>query len=370
MDFAFSDEQEELRTVVRGFLDDRSPETEVRRLMETPEGRDPAVWAGLAEIGLLGLNIPEEYGGVGAGLVEVGVVLEEAGRALLVAPYFSTVVLGATTLLAVDDDAAAKLYLPAIAEGRLTATLALTEDDGSPDPEAVQLTATAAGDTWTLTGTKNYVLDGATADLLLVVGRTPSGLSLFAVDGDAAGLARTALDTMDLTRKQARLTFDGVAGRLLGAEGAAGPVLSHVLDVAAVALAAEQVGGAARSLDMAVEYAKVRHQFGRAIGSFQAVKHMCADMLLQVESARSAAYYGLWAGAAGADDLPATASLAKAYCSDAYVDVTAKNIQVHGGIGFTWEYPAHLYFKRARSSAVFLGDATYHREKLAQRIGI
>jgi alkylation response protein AidB-like acyl-CoA dehydrogenase len=195
-------------------------------------------------------------------------------------------------------------------------------------------------------------------------------VSLFAVDGDAAGLTRTALSTMDQTRKQAKLEFDGVTGTLIGTEGEGWAVLSTVLDLAAVALAAEQVGGAQKCLDMSVEYAKVRVQFGRPIGSFQAIKHKCADMLLEVESAKSAAYYAGWCASEMNDELPSVASLAKAYCSDAYFHAAAENIQIHGGIGFTWEHPAHLYFKRAKSSELLFGDPTYHRELLAQRIGI
>jgi alkylation response protein AidB-like acyl-CoA dehydrogenase len=214
------------------------------------------------------------------------------------------------------------------------------------------------------------VIDGHTADLIMVVARTPAGLSMFAVDGTAEGLTRTALATMDQTRKQARLEFAAVPGRLIGTDGAAGPVVTRILDLAAVALAAEQVGGAQRCLDMAVEYAKSRIQFGRPIGSFQAIKHKCADMLLEVESAKSAAYYAGWAAAEDSDELPVVASLAKSYCSEAYFHAAAENIQIHGGIGFTWEHDAHLYFKRAKSSELLLGDPSYHRELLAQRIGI
>jgi alkylation response protein AidB-like acyl-CoA dehydrogenase len=193
---------------------------------------------------------------------------------------------------------------------------------------------------------------------------------LFTVAGDAEGLTRTPLATMDQTRKQARLEFGGTPAKLLGTEGEGWPVLSRVLDLAAVALAAEQVGGAQKCLEMSVDYAKVRVQFGRPIGSFQAIKHKCADMLLEVESAKSAAYYAGWAAAELNEELPTVASLAKAYCSDAYFHAAAENIQIHGGIGFTWEHDAHLYFKRAKSSQLLLGDPTYHRELLAQRIGI
>src|SRR5207302_423435 len=213
-------------------------------------------------------------------------------------------------------------------------------------------------------------IDGHNANLIVVAARTGSGVSLFAVEGDASGLTRTPLSTMDQTRKQAKLEFANTPARLIGNEGQAWTGLNKTLDLAAVALAAEQVGGGQKVLDMSVEYAKVRVQFGRPIGSFQAIKHKCADMLLEVESAKSAAYYAGWAAAEDNDELPVVASLAKAYCSDAYFHAAAENIQIHGGIGFTWEHPAHLYFKRAKSSELLLGDPTYHRELLAQRIGI
>jgi alkylation response protein AidB-like acyl-CoA dehydrogenase len=357
--------------MVRDFLADRSPESEVRRLMETEEGFDPAVWSQMGdELGLLGLAIPEEYGGAGYGFVELGVVLEEAGRALLCAPFFSSVVLAANTVLHSGDDAARKDYLPGLASGQLRGTLALTEDSARWDEQGITLRATQTSSGWTLDGHKNFVLDGHTADLILIAARTPGGTSLFAVEATAAGLARTALPTMDMTRKLARLEFSGTPARLLGSAGEAWPVLTRVLDLAAVGLAVEQVGGAAKTLEMAVDYAKIRQQFGRPIGSFQAIKHKCADMLVQVESGKSAAYYGLWAAAELNDELPSVASLAQSYCSNAYFHCAAENIQIHGGIGFTWEHPAHLYFKRAKTSQLMLGDPSYHRELLAQRIGI
>ena len=371
MNFAFSEEQEELRRSVRRFLEDKSPESEVRRLMETTEGYDPAVWDQMAQqLGLQGLAIPEEYGGSGYGYVELVVVLEEMGRSLLCAPYFATVALAANTLLASGDDAAKKEHLPGIAAGTTIATLAFTEDSGRWDEAGITMTASKSGDSYTLDGHKSFVLDGHTANLIVVAARTGSGVSLFAVDGNASGLTRTPLSTMDQTRKQARLEFSGTPARLVGSEGAGWSALSKTLDLAAVALAAEQVGGAQRVLEMSVEYAKVRVQFGRPIGSFQAIKHKCADMLLEVESAKSAAYYAGWAASEDSDELPVVASLAKAYCSDAYFHAAAENIQIHGGIGFTWEHPAHLYFKRAKSSELLFGDPTYHRELLAQRIGI
>jgi alkylation response protein AidB-like acyl-CoA dehydrogenase len=371
VNFGFSEEQEELRKAVRRFLDDKSPSTEVRRLMETTDGYDPAVWSQMAnQLGLQALTIPEEYGGAGFGYVELVVVLEEMGRSLLCAPYFSTVALAANALLASGDESAKSEYLPGIASGETIATLAFTEESGRWDVEGVTMEAKRSGDGWTLEGTKSYVIDGHTANLIIVAARTENGVSLFAVPSDAEGLTRTALSTMDQTRKQAKLTFAATPARLLGEEGAAGPVLSKTLDLAAVALAAEQVGGAQRVLDMSVDYAKNRIQFGRPIGSFQAIKHKCADMLLEVESAKSAAYYAGWAAAEDNDELPVTACLAKAYCSEAYFHAAAENIQIHGGIGFTWEHDAHLYFKRAKSSELILGDPSYHRELLAQRIGI
>jgi alkylation response protein AidB-like acyl-CoA dehydrogenase len=371
VNFAFSEEQEELRKSVRRFLEDKSPETEVRRLMETTEGYDPAVWSQMAQqLGLQGLAIPEEFGGSGYTYVELIVVQEEMGRALLCAPYFSTVGLAANALLVSGDDGAKKEYLPGIASGETIATLALTEETGKWDEAGVTLPATKSGDGWTLTGTKSFVLDGHTAGLILVAARTAAGVSLFAVAGDAGGLTRTPLSTMDQTRKQAKLEFSATPARLVGTDGGGWPILSKTLDLAAVALAAEQVGGAQKVLEMSVEYAKVRVQFGRPIGSFQAIKHKCADMLLEVESAKSAAYYAGWAAAEDSDELPVVASLAKAYCSDAYFHSAAENIQIHGGIGFTWEHPAHLYFKRAKTDELYLGDPTYHRELLAQRIGL
>jgi alkylation response protein AidB-like acyl-CoA dehydrogenase len=350
MNFAFSEEQEELRKTVRSFLEQKSSEAEVRRLMETEEGYDTAVWKQMGEqLGLQGLAIPEEYGGSGYSWIELAIVLEEQGRRLLPAPYFSTVVLAANALLLSGDDAAKKAHLPGIASGETIATLAFTESNGRWDEEGITLTA----DGGKLNGEKMFVLDGHIANLIIVAARSGAGVSLYAVQGDAAGLE-----------------FKDVQGELIGTEGQGWSVLEKVLDLAAVGLANEQVGGAQLVLEMAVQYAKDRIQFGRPIGSFQAIKHKCADMLLEVESAKSAAYYAAWCAAEMNDELPSVASLAKAYCSEAYFHAAAENIQIHGGIGFTWEHPAHLYFKRAKSSELLFGDPTYHRELLAQRIGI
>src|SRR3954449_1782129 len=371
MSMTFSSEQNELRSSVRRFLEQKSSSAEVRRLMETEEGYDPAVWSQMAEqLGLQGLALPEEYGGSGYGFIEQIVVLEEMGRSLLCAPYFSTVVLAATALLESGDEAAQKDLLPGIADGSTIATLAWVENASSWDTSSIATTASRSGDGYTLSGSKTLVLDGHIANLLLVIASTDNGPSLFAVDADATGLTRRSLETLDMTRKVAALEFSGTPARLIGEEGAAAGILERTLQHAVVALAAEQVGASQKCLDLSVDYAKLRVQFGRPIGSFQAIKHKCADMLLEVESAKSAAYYGLWCASEENDELASVASLAKAYCSEAYFHAAAENIQIHGGIGFTWEHPAHLYFKRAKSSELLFVDPTYHRELLAQRIGI
>ncbi len=370
MNFAFTEEQEQLRQFVRSFLEDKSSEAAVREQMETDDGYDAAVWSQMAEqLGLQSLIIPEEYGGQGFSFVELGVVLEEMGRALLCAPFLSGV-LATAAIMHSGDEAAMAAHLPGIASGETIATLAFTEESGKWDESGITMEATQSGDGYTLSGVKSFVIDGNTADLIVVAAKTGAGVSLFAVDGDAAGLTRDALSTMDQTRKQAKLTFDNTPATLIGTDGAGWETMSTVLDLGAIALAAEQVGGAQFVLEMAVQYAKDRVQFGRPIGSFQAIKHKCADMLLEVESAKSAAYYGLWCAAELNDELPSVASLAKSYCSEAYFHAAAENIQIHGGIGFTWEHPAHLYFKRAKSSELMFGDPAYHRELLAQRIGL
>jgi alkylation response protein AidB-like acyl-CoA dehydrogenase len=364
-------EQEELRASVRRFLADRAPISAVRELMETTDGVDAAVWRQAGDqLGLQGIAIPEEYGGAGFSFAEQAIVLEELGAALYGGPYLASAVLAATALLASSDESAKKAYLPGIASGELIATLAFTEEDGSWDVTAIRLAASRDGDGWRLDGGKSFVLDGHTAGLILVVGRTGDELSLFAVPADATGLTRTALPTLDQTRKLARLDFAAVPAQLVGSVGDGAAVLGRTLDVAAIAQAAEQLGGAQRALDMAVGYLKVRHQFGRPIGSFQALKHRCADLLLEVESLRSAVQYAAAAVAENSDEIPVIASLVKAYASDVYFHVAAENIQLHGGIGFTWEHDAHLYFKRAKASELFLGDASYHREHLATRIGL
>jgi alkylation response protein AidB-like acyl-CoA dehydrogenase len=371
MDFTLNDDQRELRSIVRKFLADKSSEADVRRQMATTEGYDTRVWSQLSgQLGLQSLAIPAEYGGAGYGYIELGVVFEEMGRALLCAPYFSSVALAAEVLLRSGDEAAKKEHLPGLADGQTIGTLALLEDSGSWAVQNVSTSATRTAEGWTLTGVKKFVLDGHVADLVLVAARTDAGVSVFAVDARAPGFTATPVPTMDQTRKQAELHFADTPARLVGEDGEGAEIIGRALDTAAILLAAEQVGGASRALEMAVEYAKMRVQFGRPIGSFQAIKHKCADMLTETESARSAAYYGMWALAADDPDVPVAARLAKIYCSQAYMHVAADNIQVHGGIGFTWEHPAHLYFKRAKTCEVLLGTPAYHRGLLADQLGL
>jgi alkylation response protein AidB-like acyl-CoA dehydrogenase len=379
MDFAFNETQDALRQSARRFLTTYSSPERVRAAMATDRGHDPEVWQRIAgELGWPSLIIPEEHGGAGLGHVELVAVMEEMGRALLASPFFATVCLGANALLLGASEAQKAEYLPAIAAGSATATLALTEANGRWDAAGIKAIAERDGSDYLLSGVKPHVLDGHTADLLLVAARAPGsegdrGVSLFLLPADAPGLSRRGLVTMDQTRRQAEIRLDRVRvsqTALVGGEGEGWGIIAGTLDRARIALSAEQMGGAERCLDMAVEYAKVRVQFGRPIGSFQAIKHKLADMLLEVESARSAAYFAGWAAATGDPDLPVHASMAKAYCSEAYFHAASENIQIHGGIGFTWEHDAHLHFKRARASEALFGDATFHREAVARSIGL
>jgi alkylation response protein AidB-like acyl-CoA dehydrogenase len=379
MNLGISTEQRQLRDSVRRFLAERAPLMRVRELMETADGIDSDVWRQAStQLGLPGIAVPDEYGGAGFSFAEQAIVLEELGAALFTGPYLASAVLAATALLASDDEEARKDLLPGIAAGKTVATLAFTEDGGSWDPASIRLAAAPDDTGWRLDGHKSFVLDGHTADLILAVAATGTDekLSLFAVDAvdavDAGttGLTRHALPTLDQTRKLARLAFNATPARLVGEPGAARVMLDRTLDVAAIALAAEQLGGAQRALDMAVAYAKVRQQFGRPIGSFQAIKHRCADLLLEVESLRSAVGYAAAAVAAESTEVPVLAPLLKAYASEVYSHVAGENIQIHGGIGFTWEHDAHLYLKRAKASELFLGDVSYHRDRLATRIGL
>jgi alkylation response protein AidB-like acyl-CoA dehydrogenase len=381
MNLAFTEDQEALREQARDFLARHSSSEQVRRAMESEHGFDPEVWKRIgAELGWTALCVPEAYGGVGLGSVELSLLMEPMGEHLLCAPFFSTVCMAAQAILAGGSEAQKQEHLPGIAEGRTLATLAYAEPGGALEPGALRASfRPAPGGGATLHGDKRYVVDGCAADLLVVAARREGsqgeeGIELFLVPGDAAGLTRRALPTMDLTRRLAEIRLDGVrvpeAARLGDGVGRGAAVLAEALDRAAIALAAEQVGGAQRCLDLSVAYAKERVQFGRPIGSFQAIKHACADMMLLVESARSAAWHVAEIAAAGTEGLAAAASLAKSFCGDAYFRCAGDAIQIHGGVGFTWEYDPHLYFKRARSSQSLLGDASFHRERVAQTMGL
>jgi alkylation response protein AidB-like acyl-CoA dehydrogenase len=375
MKFSFSAEQTEFRSNLRRFLTDRSPPKEVRRLMETDAGWERDAWRRANEaLGLTALRIPEAHGGAGFGFSEVCIVLEEMGRALFCAPYFATAVLATGAILNAATDAQKSALLPDIALGDTIATLAAAEDNGRWEAAATTLLAMPSGSGYRLDGHKSFVLDGHTADTIVVLARSPgstgeTGLSFFTVRGDATGLTRRLQKTMDPTRKLARLTFDGVAAELLGDAGAAAAPFARTMIEAAVCLASEMVGGAERLREDALAYSKMRMQFGRQIASFQSMKHKAADMLLDVELAKSAAYYAAAALDDGDADVAATASLAKACASDAYTQTAIHAIQIHGGIGFTWDNDTHLWFKRAKSSEVLFGDAGYHREQMMRHWG-
>ena len=376
MQFSFTSEQEEFRSVLRRFLQEKSPPSAVRRLMESDAGWVRDGWVELNhQLGLTGVHIPEAFGGQGFGFVELGIVLEEMGRALLCAPYFSTTVLAATAIMNAGSKAQQEALLPPIALGEVVATLAFTEPNGRWDAAGIETTASPAGGRFRLDGVKSFVLDGHTADLIVVAARTPGSsgedrVSLFTTRGDAPGLARRALKVMDPTRKQARLDFNGVEADLLGELGAGAGPLAKTLVQAAACLASEMVVGAERLRVSALDYANLRMQFGRPIASFQSMKHKQADMLVDVELAKSAAYAAASAAAEDDPELPAIASLAKACASDAYLQTAIHTIQIHGGIGFTWDNDTHLWFKRAKSSEVFLGDPALHRERMLQAWGV
>jgi alkylation response protein AidB-like acyl-CoA dehydrogenase len=365
--FSFSSEQDEFRSNLRRLLADRSPTKEVRRLMETDQGYERDGWRAInAVLGLTAIRIPEAYGGYGFGFGDQCIVLEEMGRALLGAPYFATAVLAAGAVMNSGTEAEKQALLPGIAAGETTATLAWVEDNGRWDAGGTALTAAAEVGEIVLNGHKSYVIDGHTADFIVVLARAPQGLSLFTVDGNAAGLTRRVFKSMDPTRKFAHLEFNRVAARPLGAAGAAAAPFARTMVEAAVCLANEMVGGADRLREDALAYAMMRMQFGRTIASFQSMKHKHADMLLEVELAKSAAYSAASSLDDGDDDAAANAHLAKACASDAYMQTAIHAVQIHGGIGFTWDNDTHLWFKRAKSSEVLLGDASYHRELMLQ----
>jgi alkylation response protein AidB-like acyl-CoA dehydrogenase len=376
MDFAFSEEQEMLRSSARTLLAKASPSAVVRKLMETEDAYDADLWKKVAEQGWTALGIPEEYGGFGT-FLDLVVVLEETGRVLLPGPFFETMGMAVPAILEAGTDAQKKEVLSAIAAGDARATLAFTEPSGRWDAEGVTLSAQKSGDGWTLNGTKLFVPGAGVADYMVVAARTRSsgeeGITLFLVKGRPAGMSVKPLSTLDMTHKWYEVKFDNVqlGGDALMGEADKGWVpLRRALDWATAGICAEMVGGAQKVLEDSVEYAKTRQQFGKPIGIYQAVSHKLADMLLEVESAKSVTYYAAWTVDADAPDRALACSIAKAYTSDAYRHATGSGIQVHGGIGFTWEHDMHLYFKRAKASEVTLGDPTFHRELVAEALDL
>jgi len=374
MDLVFTEEQEMLRQSARQFMETECPPTYVRRMMADDAGYSEEQWKKMAELGWLGLSFPEAYGGSDLGMVELGILFEEMGRAVMPGPFLPTTLAG----LAIDLGGSEKQkqrYLREICAGRLKATVAQVEPHGRWDALGIQLLAKKDGKTYRLSGTKSYVLDAHNAGLLLVAARTRgkgmAGITLFLVDTQQQGVTTMLLKTMDQTRKLCKVRFDNVivgSDAVLGKANKGWALLEQVIDRARVLLAAEMCGGAQKVLDLSVDYAKVREQFGRPIGSFQAIQHKCANMLLETETAKSATYYAAMALANDAADAHLAACMAKAYCSDAYRLVAAEGIQIHGGIGFTWEHDMHLYFKRAKGAAIMFGDAEANRELVAQAI--
>jgi alkylation response protein AidB-like acyl-CoA dehydrogenase len=375
MDFGFSEEQDMLRQSARQFLESECSMTYVRKMMEDDTGYSEEQWKKMADLGWMGLIFPEEHGGSGLNMVDLVVVLEEMGRAVMPGPFYATVILGGQAIELGGSSEQKKRYVPEIAAGTLKATLAQVEESGRWDAEGIELPATKDGAGFALSGTKLFVHDAHNADLLIVPARTRGtgrdGITLFLVDAKQPGVSTTLLKTMDQTRKLCEVSFKNVkVGKdaVLGAVDQGWSLLDRLIDRAKVAMCAEMCGGAQRVLEMSVEYAKVREQFGRPIGSFQAIQHKCANMMVQTESAKSATYYAAWAVANDVPEAHLAACMAKAYCSDAYRFVSAEGIQIHGGIGFTWEHDMHLYFKRAKGSEVTFGDATWNRELVAQLV--
>jgi alkylation response protein AidB-like acyl-CoA dehydrogenase len=376
LDFGFSEEQEMLRQSARGLLEKECPSALVRRLMEDERGYDPGLWQKFAELGWLGLVIPEETGGSGLSYVDLVLVLEEMGSVMLPSPFIWTVMF-AEAIKRAGSTGQKRSYLPKIASGKLFATVAWQEPSGSWSPDGIAMTAKAEGTGFVLDGVKLFVNDGHIADYLLVParssGRGEDGITLFALDGKLAGITATPLKTMDQTRKLTELKFSGVkanADDIVGSVGGGWKTLAEVLDRGKVMLAAEMMGGAQKVLDMTVDYAKVRVQFGRPIGSFQAVQHKCANMMVDIEGAKSAVYYASWAVSNDHPEAALASSVAKAAASDAYRRVSAEGIQLHGGIGFTWDHDLHLYFKRAKSAEFTFGDGAWNRELIAQAINL
>ena len=373
MNFGFSEEQEFLRTTAREFLAKECPIAVVRGLMDDARGYQPETWAKMAELGWLGLLLPEEHGGANLSAVDLIVVAEELGRALTPSPFFATLQ-GSLAILHGGTDTQRKEMLPAVAAGRRVLSFAITEESGNENADELSTRATRSGANWTLSGTKLFVPDAQNADAIVVAARSggagEGGISLFVVESGAPGLTVTPLSSMDQTRRIAEVRFADTPAQLLGAEGAGWNTWRKVRTHALVYLSAEALGGAQKVLEDSVKYAKERIQFGKPIGVNQAIKHKCADMLILVESSKSITYYAAWAVSENTDEAELASSMAKAYTSDAYRHTSAENIQIHGGVGFTWEYDCHLYFKRAKAIEVTYGDPTDHRERVAQLLNL
>jgi len=364
-EFMFTDEQAQLRSAVRKFSTENFDQQTVRGLMESDPPFDAGVWARLgSELGVLGLSVPESDGGVGGTLVDQAVAVEELGASLACGPIFGTVFLAIPALVAAPAGEVRDALLGDLVEGRRTAAFVVADRAGAFDAAAVAVTA--AGDA--LTGSVDRVVDGGAADELLVAATGPDGPVLYAVDAAGPGVDRTGLVTLDLTRPQANIRLSDAPARLIAGADDAPRVIGRALQVGSALLATEQVGAAQHLLDLTVRYAKERWQFGRAIGSFQAVKHRMPDMLVDLEHARSAAYHAVWALTDGTDDPALAASMAQATASAAFSRIATDTIQVHGGIGFTWEHQAHLYFKRATTDAALLGSAEQHRSRIAELV--
>lgn len=364
MNFDFSDEQKQLREEARRFLADRCPTTAVRAVLEGGQSYDKALWQGLAEMGFLGAAIPEEYGGVGLGHLELCVIAEELGRALAPVPMASSIYLAAEFLMVAGSDAQKSAWLPKLASGEAIGTFALAEGVGRVTEGAIKASVTGGK----LSGTKVPVPDGDIADVAVVVARSGGQVGLFLVDLNGPGVSREAVDSIDPSRSQARITFDGAPAEALGAAGEGWKIASDVLDRAAVLVAFEQVGGADRALEMGRDYALDRMAFGRQIGSFQAVKHILADMYVAATLARSNAYYGAWALSTGSPELAVAAATARVSATDAFQHCAKNNIQVHGGMGFTWAFDCHLFYRRSNALALGLGSKSTWEDLLIDRL--
>ena len=362
MNFEFSAEQLQIKDEARRVLADLSSPARVRKLLDNGAPLDRELWAKLGELGFLSAAIPEAYGGTGAGYLELCVIAEELGRALAPVPFSSSICLGAELILAAGTEQQQTRYLPLLASGKSIACVAVAEGPGRLAPAAIRAVADAGG----LSGSKWPVLDGQSADIAIVAARREGQIALFIVETGAAGVSRTPLDSLDPTRAQARIAFDGARAELLAADG--WPPLTAALDRAAVLAAFEQVGGAERALEMARDYALERHAFGRPIGSFQAIKHKLADMYVALVLARSNCYYGAWALAHDAGELPEAAAAARVSATQAYVQCATENIQIHGGMGFTWDLDCHLYYRRAHLLALSLGSLSQWQDRLIEQL--